>query len=459
MPEYHLNEGRSRSPEESASQKRAGNLFRLILLLAIVCLIQFGLLAMLVFGRRHDSGVHFQPPVMATTANAIPQEPYLHDHPGLWGNLEYARISLEPPDQFVPTEANFFGPTRWFFEGYTPATLAEFFNQCGLPPAQLAELTNSSAWSERADGVLVLPGDNLVLALDEPARKKIYSALARSRENTLHLWPFKSRSASLDTWFGDAGLSDETLALLKKLVYRRGEYLCFSDISLVYPRISSDDERGRLIKRLARTRTLLMKLQVNPDSNVDALADYWAKGRRNKDIAALLDTLVRSRLLDLVLRFIGQGPLFVQLELLDEFLRPHGGGKRPGGIALQPPLWLKFVLPSQQAWSLEPDCCTTNPFQCQISGRCLTVDARRGDGDVTVLQVGSQILHLGCLCASGLLAMVKQQMNFYAPGIGLEQFGEHRLQGEAVGAHPDFPGLASNSRNCFWATAPSSGMK
>lgn len=291
MPEYHLNEGRSRSPEESASQKRAGNLFRLILLLAIVCLIQFGLLAMLVFGRRHDSGVHFQPPVMATTANAIPQEPYLHDHPGLWGNLEYARISLEPPDQFVPTEANFFGPTRWFFEGYTPATLAEFFNQCGLPPAQLAELTNSSAWSERADGVLVLPGDNLVLALDEPARKKIYSALARSRENTLHLWPFKSRSASLDTWFGDAGLSDETLALLKKLVYRRGEYLCFSDISLVYPRISSDDERGRLIKRLARTRTLLMKLQVNPDSNVDALADYWAKGRRNKDIAALLGSL------------------------------------------------------------------------------------------------------------------------------------------------------------------------
>ena len=30
------------------------------------------------------------------------------------------------------------------------------------------------------------------------------------------------------------------------------------------------------------------------------------------------------------------------------------------------PLWLKFVLPSQQSYWLEPDCCTTKPFQCQI---------------------------------------------------------------------------------------------
>ncbi|HTQ50794.1 MAG TPA: hypothetical protein VMJ12_08785 [Candidatus Acidoferrales bacterium] len=294
MPEYNLNEGRSGSPEQSASQKRAGNLSRLTLLLAVVCLIQLGLLAMLVFGRRPESGVHFQPPVTVMPAIATPQEPYLHGHPGPWGDLEYARISLEPPDEFVPADANFFGATHWFFEGYTPATLAAFFGQCGLPPAQLAELTNAAAWSEKTDGVLVLPGDDLVLALDEPARQKIYSVLAKSQENTLHLWPFKSRSDNLENWFGDAGLSDGTLALLKKLVYRRGECLCFSDISVVYPRIARDDERRRLIKRLARTRTLLMKLHVTPNSNVDALADYWAKGRRNKDIVALLDSLTNT---------------------------------------------------------------------------------------------------------------------------------------------------------------------
>jgi len=288
MTENNPNENKSRG------LGRAWTLSPLTLLLLAVCLVQFVLLAVMGFGHRQHSEASVQQPAGQATTNASSQEPYLNDHPGPWGNLEYARISLEPPDEFIPADANFFGPTHWFFEGYTPATLREFFGRCGLPAAQLAELANPATWSQKPGGVLVTPSDDLVLGLDEPARKQIYSALDKSQVNTLHLWPFKSRTDNFDAWFGQAGLSADTLALLKKLTYSRGAYLCFSDIQVVYPRIAGSEERRRLLKWFARTTTLLMKLQVKPGSDVDALADYWAKGQRSKDIEALLDSLTNT---------------------------------------------------------------------------------------------------------------------------------------------------------------------
>lgn len=291
MPESDLSASRSPSPRENLGRGRRGIFSPLTLLLLAVCVIQFILLAMMAFSHRQISAAQSSQPAPQSPVAAASQEPYFKGNPGPWGNLEFARISLEPPDAFIPADANFFGPTHWFFEGYTPVTLGEFLGQCGLTASQLAELTNASACSAKPDGVLVSPDSELILGLNEPARQRIYSVLAKSHANTLFLWPFKTRAGSLEKWFGQAGLSGGTFAVLKKLVYHRGDYLCFSDLAVIYPRITTADERRRLIKRFARTSTLLMKLRVKPDSNVDALADYWAKGPRNKDIEALLNSL------------------------------------------------------------------------------------------------------------------------------------------------------------------------
>ncbi len=291
MSQSNPNETAGRDP--SAEDKIGRGRARFTWLLLAVCLIQFVLLAVVMSGHRRFPDSPAQPGNQPAPANSGSPELYLNDRPGLWGNLEYARIALEPPNEFIPAAGDFFGPTRWFFEGYTPATLMDFFSQCGLPAAQYASLTNAATWSVNPDGVWVAPSDALVLDLAEPARQRIYSVLAKSHANTLKLWPFKARTDSFEAWFGDAGLSAETLALLKKLTYHRGDYLCISDIGVVFPRIATAEERRRLVKRLARTSTLLMKLQIKPDSDVKALADYWATGPRSKDIEALLASLTR----------------------------------------------------------------------------------------------------------------------------------------------------------------------
>ena len=293
MPENDLHRGEDHGPlkAERVGLARWGNSVVSTRLLRTVCVLQFILLLALAVALWRAWAPPFSRPGAAPVADS--SDLYFKGHPGPWGDLEYARIVLEPPDQFIPVDGNFFGPTRWFFEGYNRDTLTEFFGQCGLTASQSTELKNPATWNEKPGGIEVAPGDDLILALPAPAREKIYAVLANSRLNISHLWPFKAPGRSVDEWFGQSHLSPETLALMKKLTYFRGGRLCFSDLPFVYPRVPTNEERRRLIKTLARSSALLVKLQLRPDSDVEALADYWAQGRRNKDIETLLESLTK----------------------------------------------------------------------------------------------------------------------------------------------------------------------
>ena len=207
--------------------------------------------------------------------------------------MEYVRINLEPPDEFVPTNLFVEAKARWFFAGTTSEELSNLLAGCELSSKQREELLKPAAWLIQTNGVEVAPSDDLVLSLGKDARAQIYTALASSERNEYQFWPFKFRNGGFDDWFAESGLSEGTLALLRQLAYTRGTTLCFSDYSLVMSRIGSMQERRRFMKTLGRTSALLMKLCIRPDSDTRALADYWAKGWRAKDIQTLLESLTR----------------------------------------------------------------------------------------------------------------------------------------------------------------------
>ncbi len=293
MPENDLDgrKGCGQLKAEGVGRRGASVFFPPFHLVWLVCVAQFILLLVLAFAFWRSPALPSGRRGALATPVAGSSDLYLEGRPGPWGQLEYARIVLEPSDEFIPTNGQVLGPTRWFFESYTRPALGEFFDRCGLTTAQLTSLKNPAIWQDKPNGIEVAPGDDLILSLGEPARERIYSVLARSRMNLLHLWPFKSRASTVDEWFAQSGLSTRTLALLKQLTYLRNGHLCFSDLYVLYPRIPTDEERRRLIKTLARTPALMVKLQIKPDSDVDELADYWAKGLRSKDIQTLLESL------------------------------------------------------------------------------------------------------------------------------------------------------------------------
>lgn len=265
---------------------------RWLKLLIVVCVIQFGLLIWLARrGASRTAAPAGGPELKAfSLTNA---EPYFAGRPGPWGELEYARINIEPTDEFVTAEEQALGVTRWLFEGQTREQVLALARELGLTDAQQTILREQSTWQIAPEGPVVLPAGELIMGLAPEVRARLYAVLARSPQNNLHSWPFAFRPGGFAEWFENSGLAATTLELVKRVAYQRGQALCVSDAPELCLRISDPAERHRLIKALSRSTSLLMKLRVRPDADVPALAAYWGRGWHVKDIEPLLNSLTK----------------------------------------------------------------------------------------------------------------------------------------------------------------------
>ena len=229
-------------------------------------------------------------------APAEPRAPYDEyvqaARPGPWGELQYSRLLIEPPDEFTAEDPSLFAPPEWIFPDYTRARLTELWRTAQLDATHTAAL--DTATTERpvpTPALVVHPPPDLVRALSTEARTAIYAALSAFPENPAQNEPFRFRADTADEWFENSNVPPATLDLVRRLLYRRGNSLLFSDYAVVMPQIASRSERIRLLKTLARKSTLLVKLRVRPNSDLDTLAEYWGRGPRRKGMRALLESI------------------------------------------------------------------------------------------------------------------------------------------------------------------------
>lgn len=213
--------------------------------------------------------------------------------PGPWGDLLLTRIEIEPPESLLPPPGAARKPIVWTFPGHTRDDLLAWWRTVALTPAQQAELADPARWEILPDLIRVRPSDELVLGLAPEIRARIYATLSDYPENPEQNDPFRFRADAADEWFAHSNLRPETIALVKPLLYRRGTSLLFSDLSLILPRLPSQLERTQLIKTLARKSTLMVKLRIRADSDIDALDRYWSRGQRGRDVKPLMQSLVR----------------------------------------------------------------------------------------------------------------------------------------------------------------------
>jgi hypothetical protein len=167
------------------------------------------------------------------------------------------------------------------------------WQQARLNESQLKILRDPAIREVSDAGIAVHPPDHLVESLSAEARAAIYNLLGGLPGNSLQQEPFRFRADMVDEWFADAGISEAAVARVRGLLYPRGNALLFSDPNLVLPLLPTARERVTLIKTLARKSTLLLKLRIRPDSDIEALAAYWSTGRRRKDVKPLLRSLSR----------------------------------------------------------------------------------------------------------------------------------------------------------------------
>jgi hypothetical protein len=209
--------------------------------------------------------------------------------PGPWGNVESIPMVIAPADELLPVIRWETEPTRWLFKKYSRADLAKFLDSLDLSAADRGRLLAPPVLSEDAEGVTLTPPTDLMLALPAASRQKLYSLLVGFPENGEHVIFFHAQS--LEDHFRKYGVSAESVALFKTLSCRDGDYLIFSGFPALLSGISTYEEKVRCVKAVAAQNTMLLRLHITPQTDVNALANYWGKGYWASGARSLLESM------------------------------------------------------------------------------------------------------------------------------------------------------------------------
>jgi hypothetical protein len=215
-------------------------------------------------------------------------------NPGPWGRLRCAYIYLEAPNSLME---NFPLPSshpRWGFAESMKDQLPELFKSANLSQSMITALLDPKTLITADGNVYVFPAIADLMAMTPESRSLIYTELSKNQVNEYHADPVLIVGQEVKEWFRTSKLRPETISLIEQLSYKRGETTAFSDVSVLMNSATSDADARAMFKAMTRTRSIMVKLEVDDDSNLAELTHYWSPAfmNRHKDIEPLIQSII-----------------------------------------------------------------------------------------------------------------------------------------------------------------------
>jgi len=163
----------------------------------------------------------------------------------------------------------------------------------GLTPEQVSDALLASKVSVSDSRVSVRPDNQLVASLSPQTRAKLYHELGRNAGNEHMRYPFCYSPGEFEEAFSAEKIRPAVAAMVKKLLYPRGNLQCFSDYELVLLQIQDKEEQMRLLSVLSSESAVMAGVRIRPETDIEKLLGYWAwpGGIRAKDVEPLLESL------------------------------------------------------------------------------------------------------------------------------------------------------------------------
>jgi hypothetical protein len=323
-----------------------------------------------------------------------------------WGRLEYVRIALERPEEFFTNSVHRL-PTRWVFRNHTEQQFTAFLASIDLPPVARKWLGDRAHWQIEPRAIVVMPPPEIVLSLGREPRAKLYDLLAQNPENVLHRTPFRFRAGGFEDWFADCGLPAEKIDFVRQLTYEQQGTLCFADAP-AFSQVATVEETKCLVRALWRVSTVVIKLRLDPKTDVDALLKYWDAIGTASAYRPLIESMSRveeGATLDII-RFL---PPFARLRL---YTYPD---PRNANVAREDCFWS-----AMNFFNSAPDERFFNPDHIRAAlnnDYTKPVDGSKRFGDVLLLLgAGGQALHM-CVYIADDIVFTKNGANPQQPWV------------------------------------------
>lgn len=225
-------------------------------------------------------------------AAPIPDPSVFNTASGAWGQLQCAYIYLEAPASLIEEFPLPSPIPRWTFPASSLYSLPAFFTKAGLSESLITTLLAPKNLIKEGAFVHLLPPLAELEGMTEKTRAVIYAELAKYPENEYQADPVLIIGTTVEEWYKGSRLRPEIISKIKQLCYTRGEATAFSDIPVLLNYAQSDSEARAIFKACTRTRTLMIRLKLDKNSNAEEIIRYWSFGTgiRRKD----LEPMVRS---------------------------------------------------------------------------------------------------------------------------------------------------------------------
>ena len=210
---------------------------------------------------------------------------------GPWGKLMVETIYTEKPAHFIDVAPYLKSEEKWFFGEMDIAEIRQWLTTNGFDREVMEELVNAEPILD-AKGVYLHPTQKWITSLDPQQRKKIHNLLAKNSINHFSANPFLFTPDVIQQIRSNPVMQEEgSGALFEKLLYPRGTAMCLSDISCLLSNVKDPSRCEEWLKLLTRTKTILLKLEIEESSDIDALVNYWSGPFNLKDFQPLLESL------------------------------------------------------------------------------------------------------------------------------------------------------------------------
>jgi hypothetical protein len=216
---------------------------------------------------------------------------------GAWGDLQEWDIRLEQPLEYVGFEKTTGNGPFWSFGTLTGQAVHDLLMASGCSEGQATNLLRTRV-NGTGEVFILKPDSESILSLDPETRSKLYLALSGNQANRFQCIPYYIPDADVKTLFdGHRDFGSREISIMKKLLYTRNGFTYFSDPEVVLKGLDSEEARLTFLKILTGQNSVLARLLIRPESDLDKPLNYWAlslEGVRIKDLAPLLEAQKRE---------------------------------------------------------------------------------------------------------------------------------------------------------------------
>jgi hypothetical protein len=181
------------------------------------------------------------------------------------------------------------------FEQTTETAVRDTLRRCEVPAAVADRLLTPARRVVSGNVLSLYPSVDDLTALTPVSRSLLYQELAKSAANEYQRDPVYILGGDLEDWLMDAGLSEAQKELFRKLIWKRGEAMVFSDIQALLTLAKNSDEVRSTFRAVTRVRCLVVELELPLKTDRRQFIDYWAAGQTDAPRQTFINAITQRR--------------------------------------------------------------------------------------------------------------------------------------------------------------------